>query len=116
MSEQMIIVYNDEKKDLPLEQLYKIFIAVGWSDGGKLSDVMKAGFVKPWLNSTLVVSAWDGDSFLDAACLYCSTVMRLNDFIQIRMGEPLRTSYGMDLFESILELENNIPSPGANPA
>ena len=36
--EEMNIVYNDRKKDLPLEQLHKIFIAVGWSDDGEMPE------------------------------------------------------------------------------
>lgn len=72
----MNIIYNDEKKDLPLQQLHELFIAVGWSDSGKLPDDMKAGFMQPWLNSTLVVSAWDGDKLVGAVRVLSDTIFR----------------------------------------
>lgn len=72
----MNIVYNDEMKDLPLWQLYELFIAVGWSGGGKLPDEMKTGFMQPWLNSTLVISAWDGDHLVGAVRVLSDTIFR----------------------------------------
>lgn len=48
-------------KDLPNEQLYKLFVAVGWADEGKTTQTMIDNFNKPFLNSTIVVSAWDED-------------------------------------------------------
>lgn len=76
VSEKMNIVYNDEMKDLPLPQLYELFIAVGWSDGGELSDKMKIGFMQPWLNSTLVISSWDGDHLVGAVRVLSDTLFR----------------------------------------
>ena len=72
----MNIVYNDKKKDLPPDQLHKIFKAVGWSDGGELPNEMKAGFIQPWLNSTLVISAWDGDRLVGAVRVLSDTIFR----------------------------------------
>lgn len=76
VSENLNIVYNDEMKDLPLWQLHELFIAVGWSDGGELPDEMKAGFMQPWLNSTLVISAWDGDRLVGAVRVLSDTIFR----------------------------------------
>lgn len=45
----MSIVYDDTKKDLPIEQLHTLFVSVSWSDDGVLPEEMKAGFIKPWL-------------------------------------------------------------------
>jgi ribosomal protein S18 acetylase RimI-like enzyme len=72
----MNIVYNDEKKDLPLEQLHKIFITVGWSDDGEMQEKMKAGFMQPWINSTMVVSAWYGDKLVGAVRVLSDTIFR----------------------------------------
>jgi len=76
VSEQVNIVYHNEKKDLPLQQLHELFIAVGWSDGGVLPEEMKAGFIKPWLHSTLVISAWDGDHLVGAVRVLSDAIFR----------------------------------------
>jgi ribosomal protein S18 acetylase RimI-like enzyme len=76
VSEKLNIVYNDEMKDLPLWQLHELFIAAGWSDGGELPDEMKAGFMQPWLNSTLVISAWDGNRLVGAVRVLSDTIFR----------------------------------------
>ncbi|SCM81014.1 hypothetical protein KL86SPO_31193 [uncultured Sporomusa sp.] len=36
----MDIIYNDTKKDLPSEQLHKLFMSVGWSNGSETSDMI----------------------------------------------------------------------------
>jgi ribosomal protein S18 acetylase RimI-like enzyme len=72
----MSIIYNDEMKDLPLEQLHELFILVGWSDGGALPDEMKVGFMRPWIYSTLVISAWDGDRLVGAVRVLSDTIFR----------------------------------------
>ena len=76
VSEQVNIVYHNDKKDLSLQQLHELFIAVGWSDGGVLPEEMKAGFIKPWLHSTLVISAWDGDHLVGAVRVLSDTIFR----------------------------------------
>ena len=48
-------------KDLPNEQLYKLFVSVGWADESTTTQAMIDNFNKPFINSTLVVSAWDND-------------------------------------------------------
>jgi len=56
----MNIVFNDTKKDLPSGQLQKLFISAGWSDGSEPSSMLK-NFNKPFINSTLVISAWENE-------------------------------------------------------
>ena len=48
----MNIIYNDTKKDLPSEQLYKLFVAVGWSGTSDTPDMIK-NYNIPFINSTL---------------------------------------------------------------
>ena len=48
-------------KDLPNKQLYKLFSAVGWADEESTTQVMIDNFNKPYINSTIVISAWDED-------------------------------------------------------
>lgn len=48
-------------KDLPNEQLYKLFDSVGWADKSTTTQAMIDNFNKPFINSTIVFSAWDND-------------------------------------------------------
>lgn len=52
----MQIVY-DTRKDLPCEELHELFMAVGWSDG-TVTPLMLEKFNVPFINSTIVISAW----------------------------------------------------------
>jgi len=51
------IIYDDSKKDLPIDQLQRIFVLVGWSDGEETPEMLK-NYNLPFINSTLVISAW----------------------------------------------------------
>ena len=57
-----MITYST-KKDLPCEPLLRIFQAVGWSDGTE-TQAMVDNFNKPFINSTIVISAWDGETLV----------------------------------------------------
>ena len=48
-------------KELPNEQLYKLFVSVGWADESTTTQAMIDNFNKPFINSTIVISAWDND-------------------------------------------------------
>ena len=52
----MEVVY-DTKKELPSNQLHELFVAVGWSDGLEESFMLER-FNLPFINSTIVISAW----------------------------------------------------------
>lgn len=56
----------DARKDLPFDKLHTLFQAVGWSDG-TTTPAMLENFNVPFRNSTLVWSAWDGDTL--AGCV-----------------------------------------------
>ena len=58
----MNIIYNDTKKDLPVEQLYHLFFSAGWA-GSEITpdpDMLKK-FNVPFINSTFVISAWENE-------------------------------------------------------
>lgn len=57
------ITYKTEK-DLPCKPLYDIFAAVGWTDADKTTDEMIKNFNKPFVNSTIVVSAWEDNKLV----------------------------------------------------
>lgn len=71
----MQIVYDDRKKDLPSEQLRQLFISAGWSDGQESSFMLKH-FNKPFINSTLVISAWDNECLIGAVRVISDKVIR----------------------------------------
>jgi len=48
-------------KDLPNEQLYKLFVSVGWADEATTTQSMIDNFNKSFINSIIVFSAWDND-------------------------------------------------------
>lgn len=50
-----------EQKDLPCEELYKLFLAVGWANEEKTTEEMLQNFNIGFLNSTYVFSAWDSE-------------------------------------------------------
>lgn len=61
----MPITYNDRKKDLPCGQLHALFVAIGWSDGSDTPEMI-ANYSIPFINSTIVLSAWDNDRLVGA--------------------------------------------------
>lgn len=58
-----MITYKMQKY-LPCDQLYGLFLAVGWADETQTTDDMIDNFNKPFINSTLVISAWDGNMLI----------------------------------------------------
>lgn len=56
----MNITYKSTK-DLPNQQLYKLFVSVGWADEATTTQSMIDNFNKPFINSIIVFSAWDND-------------------------------------------------------
>ncbi|HOB20542.1 MAG TPA: GNAT family N-acetyltransferase [Candidatus Atribacteria bacterium] len=72
----MGIVYNDKMKDLPAEQLYHLFYSAGWADERiPDADILRV-FNHPFINSTLVVSAWDGDRLVGAVRVLSDKIIR----------------------------------------
>jgi ribosomal protein S18 acetylase RimI-like enzyme len=70
----MQITY-DTRKDLPCEGLHDLFKAVGWSDG-TITEAMLNKFNVPFLNSTVVVSAWAGDKLVGCARVLSDRIFR----------------------------------------
>jgi len=71
----MSIIYNDTKKDLPPEQLHKLFVSAGWSGGSETPDMLK-NYNKPFINSTLVISAWENGDLIGAARVLSDRMFR----------------------------------------
>lgn len=56
----MHIEYRTQK-DLPCDELYELFLAVGWATEDKTTQTMIDNFNIGFLNSTFVFSAWVDD-------------------------------------------------------
>lgn len=63
----MSITYSTEKV-LPCEQLYNLFLSVGWADENTTTAEMINNFNVPFINSTVVISAWDNDKLVGRTC------------------------------------------------
>lgn len=99
----MNIIYNDEMKDLPFEKLHELFILVGWSDSCALPDEMKVGFMRPWIHSTLVISAWDGDRLVGAVRVLSDTIFRSVIYDLLVAPEYQGNGIGSELVRRCLE-------------
>ena len=71
----MAVTFDETKKDLPPDQLRQLFMAVGWSDGLE-TDQQKKLFNMPFVNSGLVVSAWEGDHLIGAVRVLTDGIVR----------------------------------------
>ena len=60
-----MITFNDTTKDLPVKQLHHLFYSAGWagSDSSPDPDTLEK-FNIPFINSTLVISAWEADRLI----------------------------------------------------
>ena len=71
----MPVTYNETKKDLPSGQLHALFVAVGWSDGSDTPEMI-GNYNIPFKNSTLVISAWDGERLVGAVRVLSDRMFR----------------------------------------
>jgi len=69
------IIYNEERKDLPIADLHRLFVQAGWSNGSE-PEWMYENFNKPFLHSTLVISAWQDSRLVGCVRVLSDTVVR----------------------------------------
>ncbi len=77
----MEIYYDDTRKDLPCEQLYRLFQAAGWTGEENAEETEEDRFLRqhfnaPFLRSTLVISAWAGERLVGAVRVLSDEVIR----------------------------------------
>ena len=99
----MNITYNDNKKDLPPEQLHKLFVAVGWSDGSETPDMIQKGYRIPWVNSTIVISAWDYARLIGAVRVLSDTMFRSIIYDLMVLPEYQGKGIGKELVKRCIE-------------
>jgi GNAT superfamily N-acetyltransferase len=69
------IVYNDMKKDLPVNQLRNLFMSAGWIREPETQE-MTLNFNLPFINSTLVISAWWGERLVGVVRVLSDKIIR----------------------------------------
>jgi GNAT superfamily N-acetyltransferase len=99
----MNITFNDKQKDLPPEQVHKLFVAVGWSDGTETPEMIAKGYSVPWINSTLVISAWDGDCLIGAVRVLSDTMFRSIIYDLMVLPEYQGKDIGTELVKRCIE-------------
>lgn len=103
----MNITYR-ENKDLPCEQLAKLFAAVGWSDDGKeVTPEMLANFNKPFINSAIVFSAWDEDKLVGCVRALSDTLFRSVIYDLAVLPEYQKQGIGSELVKKCIEVYPN---------
>lgn len=70
-----VIEYKIDK-NLPCEQLYQLFVAVGWADETVTTQSMIENFNNPFINSTVVISAWCKDNLVGCIRALSDTMFR----------------------------------------
>ena len=91
----MSITYNDTKKDLPCEQLDKLYISAGWSDSEDTHD--NSWFKIPFTNSTLVISAWNNDCLVGVVRVLSDTFGRSVIYDLVVLPEYQNKGIGTEL-------------------
>jgi ribosomal protein S18 acetylase RimI-like enzyme len=69
------IFFDEKKKDLPIDQLRFLFMSAGWSKGEETQE-MVSNFNLPFINSTLVISAWHEDRLVGVVRVLSDKIIR----------------------------------------
>lgn len=101
-NENMGIIYNDMKKDLPSEQLHRLFMSVGWSDGSETPDMVEKYNV-PFINSTLVISAWENECLVGAVRVLSDKMFRSIIYDLLVLPEFQNKGIGKELVKRCIE-------------
>jgi len=94
----MNIIYDDVKKDLPCEQIQRLFVSAGWSDGSYTSFMDK-----PFINSTLVISAWENENLVGAVRVLSDQLCRSVIYDLVVLPEYQNKGIGKELVRRCIE-------------
>lgn len=100
--ENVSIIFNDTEKDLPYEQLHRLFVAVGWSDGLETPNMIK-NYNIPFVNSTLVISAWENERLIGAVRVLSDKMFRSIIYDLLVLPEFQNKGIGKELIKRCIE-------------
>lgn len=92
----MHIKYSTEK-DLPCDQLYNLFLSVGWADEESTTEKMIDNFNIPFINSTVVISAWDSDKLVGCVRVLSDKIFRSHIYDLAVLPEYQNQGIGTEL-------------------
>lgn len=97
----MSIIYNDKIKDLPCDQLEKLFISAGWSEPN--SKHGNSWFKIPFTNSNIVISAWDNEILVGVVRVLSDTFGRSVIYDLVVLPEYQNKGIGTELVKRCIE-------------
>jgi ribosomal protein S18 acetylase RimI-like enzyme len=92
----------DTRKDLPCEALHNLFKAVGWSDGQTTPEMLEY-FNLPFMNSTIVISAWADDNLVGCVRVLSDRIFRSIIYDLAVMPEYQQHGIGKELVRRCME-------------
>lgn len=69
------IIYDEEWKDLPINQLHGLFMSAGWIREPETPGMIQ-NFNLPFINSTLVISAWHENKLVGVVRVLSDKIIR----------------------------------------
>ena len=69
------ILYNEDKKDLPIDQLHSLFKSAGWIREPETEEMIHH-INLPFINSTRVISAWHEEQLVGVVRVLSDTIVR----------------------------------------
>lgn len=69
------IFFEEKKKDLPVDQVRFLFMAAGWIRGAETQETV-SDFNLPFINSTLVISAWHEERLVGVVRVLSDKIIR----------------------------------------
>jgi ribosomal protein S18 acetylase RimI-like enzyme len=97
-----MIRYDTSLKTLPFEQLHRLFVQAGWSDGTESVEIYR-NFSIPFTNSTFVVSAWDNEKLVGAVRALSDRLIRSVIYDLVVDTEYRKRGIGRELVNRCIE-------------
>ena len=98
---KMNIAYNNSIKNLPNDQLKNLFVSANWCDANDFSytDV----FNQPFINSTLVISAWENEKLIGVVRVLSDKIIRSVIYDFVVLPEYQNKGIGKELIRRCIE-------------